>query len=1203
MHEMNEEDKNMEKQNYILGLDLGVGSVGWSCMELDGEMEPKRIIQAGSRIFPSENGSMEDRRAARSLRRLIRRRKGRVNKVKTLFEQFHYLDRDYMNEFYNKHACEYATPYELKVKGLKEKLTMDELFICLIHYAKYRGFKSNRKNKEEAKGSAGASEEQRLLYSIHQTKQMLDENEFTISQYILNDPKFKDKIKNTDGEFKIGITREMIQEEAEKLLSKQIECELINETFASSYLETLLYQRSFSEGPSLPSPYHDPLRKMIGKCRFDGEDRAPLCAPSYEKFNLVQKLTNIRYYESNPRECKSLTEGQILQLVEKAIDGKEIRYKQVQEVIGEEVNFIGLKLLHDDYVACAQEASDHPEKSIAKIRYEQKLKASIYEMKSTKYMIKTLLKLGFEHVEFEVLDEIADLLSKYKSDEEIKNGISAYEHLCKQDILFQQAIEELDESKFKEFGKLSFSVLYNILPFMLQGTGYSDAMKLAGYDHSIAKKREDDCDELPPLQTAFEELDMSVTNRAVMATLQETKRIINALISKYGKPYAIHVEMARELTKNDKERMQLIEEQMTNKVNTISFKMQMLNKYPHVFQSIQSIHHDDIVKYRLYIEQKGIDPYMLLVSNDENQSKIFEKDLFSDEYEVDHILPYSKSFNDTLANKVLVSAKLNREKKDRVPMEAFKDAPGMAKFRTWLGNIRSIKKKEFLTVPHMSDEMQGDFSARALNDTRYATKLLCSILKYYFPNIRIKSFTGQITAKLKGVWGLNNLTHTYQSSDYRLKEEFDKNLEELYQKLDSFAETDSGDKKQVNEIKKSIIKIEKERDKKNRQNHLHHALDATIIACATDTLRRRVEIHEQMIRQQSQNVKNFRVQKLDKETGEFLHYEIIKEISLDYKRYFELTKNIDEKHFPVPYLEFREEAKLRIYQRDEKILQDSLCAFSNYSEAQKKAAHPLMASHKFTKKTNGRLHKATILGVAPNPAEENNIVLTNRMAVNASSLNEKNLEKLYDKDGTQKQIYLTVKEWLHGYKDGQSAFGARGQYPVLKNGHIIKKVKLSYDAPKEEICIHEEKQQYVEKENVIQIHVYKREDSDKLFFIGMDRYRVMNYKNDPSILLWWGRDNNKKAIKYSDLKKDGYIFYNKLYKNQVVEVELKNGAKGICRVVGFTSGKFEIGSLLGDNLDILYFKLQTKLKDRQSITVSTVKSIKPISINILGDFT
>ena len=172
--------------------------------------------------------------------------------------------------------------------------------------------------------------------------------------------------------------------------------------------------------------------------------------------------------------------------------------------------------------------------------------------------------------------------------------------------------------------------------------------------------------------------------------------------------------------------------------------------------------------------------------------------------------------------------------------------------------------------------------------------------------------------------------------------------------------------------------------------------------------------------------------------------------------------------------------------------------------------------------------------------------------------------------------------------------------PKNSNGNPIKKVKLDYDSPKEEILLHKEKKQYVEKENVIQTHVFRREDSDKLYFIGMDRYRVMNFKNDPVVLIWWGRSKNNRKIKYSELAREGYIPYVKLYKNQIILLELRNGAKGLCKVGGFSSGLFEIVSILGDDFDILASGLQSKSKSQLQITISTIKSIQPINVDILG---
>lgn len=1031
------------------------------------------------------------------------------------------------------------------------------------------------------------------------------ERNLTISEYLTSDPKFKNKIKNTSGEFKIGITRKMIVDEATALLDTQIEKGLISDEFKQEYLDIVTYQRSFSEGPE-SGPYANPLKKMIGTCAFDGQERASRCAPSSELFTLIQKLSNIRYYESNHyRDTSALTKEQIQVLVDKAIkDEKKITYKVVRDVIGSDVNFRGLTLAKNDYKEIAKETSKHKDKTIEEIKYNQKLKTEIYAMTSYKLIKSSLKKQGFIIDDMHLFDEIATLLSKYKSDDEIRGALDEFTLISQQTDDLKAAIVNLDESKFKEFGKLSLNIIYQLNELMLtKGIGYSDAMKEIGLDHANKKSNEEAFDKLPPIYDLFDMLDENVTNRSVIATLHETKKIINALISKYGKPYAIHVEVARELTKTDKEKQELIDRQLENKASNLETKMIILNKYPSVFDSINKIKHDDVIKYRLFVEQSGIDPYMLAFTADENKAKIAEKDLFSENYEVDHIIPYSISFDDTFTNKLLVNKKMNQEKGNRIPFEAFNNCNGFDKYCSYIiSTIRSTKKRELIFATKITDDMKSDFSARALNDTRYATKTLCKILRYAFPDITIRSFTGQITSKLKGVWGLNNVTHSYQSLDYVLHDEYNADLDHSYVRLaelDTLTEDDAI-RKEKKELKALIIKLERERDEKNRENHYHHAMDATVIACATDTLRRRVEMHEQYVRQKTANVQRYRTTKVNVSTGE-VEYDVAQSITTDFAKYYELTKNMDPKHFPVPYDDFRTEAILRIYERNPEVLTQRLMLLSNYTSQDVQESKPLLISFKADKKNNARLHEATIYGVAPSGENESVKVLTQRKAIDSEKFDAKKIEKIYDKDGTQKAIYETTKEWLGGYSNGSVAFAERGGYPKQPNGNLIKKVKLDFDEPKEQILIHPDKQQYVDKTYVVEIHIYKKEDDDKLYFVGIDMYRKLNFTDDVSLILWCGRRKNKIQLKKRELASNGFTLYKKLYKNEIINLKLRNGVCGICRVVGFSSGMFEVDSISGDQFDIIHQKLSRKIKKQITVTVSTIKDVEVVHVNILGE--
>lgn len=157
------------------------------------------------------------------------------------------------------------------------------------------------------------------------------------------------------------------------------------------------------------------------------------------------------------------------------------------------------------------------------------------------------------------------------------------------------------------------------------------------------------------------------------------------------------------------------------------------------------------------------------------------------------------------------------EKANNLPYEVFSRDSGYAKYEAWVRRtINDPKKQEIYLLKKIPDDLQEEFSARALNDTRYATKVICEILKYCFPSIKVKSFTGRITDKLKGVWGLKNLTHSYQNPSYILHDEFDEELKKKYDLLSIYI-TEEKNNKEIKKLKEEVVKLEKQRDQKNRK--------------------------------------------------------------------------------------------------------------------------------------------------------------------------------------------------------------------------------------------------------------------------------------------------------------------------------------------------------------------------------------------------
>ena len=120
--------ENQQKQNYILGLDIGITSVGYGLID----SKTREVIDAGVRLFPeadSENNS--NRRSKRGARRLKRRRIHRLDRVKQLLTDNQLMD---LND-----VPKSTDPYTIRVKGLREQLTKDEFAIALLHIAKRRG--------------------------------------------------------------------------------------------------------------------------------------------------------------------------------------------------------------------------------------------------------------------------------------------------------------------------------------------------------------------------------------------------------------------------------------------------------------------------------------------------------------------------------------------------------------------------------------------------------------------------------------------------------------------------------------------------------------------------------------------------------------------------------------------------------------------------------------------------------------------------------------------------------------------------------------------------------------------------------------------------------------------------------------------------------------------------------------------------------
>ncbi len=1178
----------MEK--YSMGLDIGISSVGWGLVELDEDNNPKKIIDTGVKIFspgevPKTGASKNlERREKRSSRRVTRRKEFRVDRIKQLLNLNGYLGEplegniseisnqltDTFNNTINKfYQGQNISPYELKVESLDRKLNKDELCIILVHYAKHRGYKSNRNDNKEDKELGKVKE------SIKENATILEEKKYrTISEMFLKDDKFKDRIRNSKDNYRMSVTREMYQKEIETVLDSQIKFGLITEDFKNKYLKIWSSQRHYAKGPGGNSKYGGNLiEKMTGKCKFDKKPRAPKCAPSSELFVLLTKLLNFRYKKIGSNTYKSLAKEEISKIITMAKSKDSITYTNIYKEINvefaiakgllatkkenESIREQFLKITNLEQFSFS-DLTDEQRELYNNIKIKEINKREFAKLKNYTIIRKEFIKqLGTENWDkvkdnYEFLDTIAEILTNYKLNEDVIKQIKALGI----DEIYTDTILSLPN--FKDHMMLSLDLIRSLNNLMIEGINYDKAMEMLGCVIPNGKEKQE---LLIPINSENE-----ITNQRVIRALSQARGIINSIIKKYGQPEVINIETARELSKTREERNKLTKQRDENKEKNSIIKKHLVDIG--LFKTEEVISSTDVLKFKLWQEQETKCAYCLKPIQLED---LFDKNLV----QIDHILPYSRTFDDSYFNKTLVYTEQNQEKGNSTPYEWIGNTDRWKEYRSFIEHLNiPEKKKDNYLLTELTAEIESDYRNQNLNDTKYITKYLLAYIKANLIVNTVGNPSGAITSKLRNYWHLNGLTHSLESETYWKTKENDQDVQ-----------------------------------KKNRENHLHHAMDALIIAVVNSSLIKKIADYEkyksyldnkplsELIRYAESNDKEFDLEKF-KDNGkinikEFKDY--IKE--LREKNYYTQKNNSIKTIVPEPYEKFSEEAKVRVYEQDKQVMDFKLKEYG-YTDEELKSASPIIP--KFAKnKVGGKLHEETYYGIKKQNGEITHT--TSRIDIASESFNLTKLKQILEIKGGSKEVYETIKKWLGTNKNGKEAFKSNGGYPINKSsGNIIKKIKISSEYKG---TGHVLKNNIVKKSDIQKIEIYKRIDDDKLYFTGYDALDVAKIKNkiDIEITLWSAQGKNYNI--YRSQLNDQHLLYLELYKNDLIEIVLRNGKKGRGYTTGFSNGKLEIKSILGDNYDIVgkngLFKNFTK-ENQYSITISTIKSIKKMKLSNLG---
>lgn len=737
----------------VLGLDIGIGSVGVGILnKVTGE-----IIHKNSRIFPAAQAENNlERRTNRQGRRLTRRKKHRRVRLNHLFEE-RGLITDFTKVSIN------LNPYQLRVKGLTAELSNEELFIALKNMVKHRGISYLDDASDDGNSSVGD-----YAQIVKENSKQLDTKtpgQIQLERY--------QKYGQLRGDFTVeedGRKHRLInvfptsayREEALRILQTQQEFNpQITDEFINSYLEILTGKRKYYHGPGNEKSRTDygkyTTKKdaqgeyitlnnifgiLIGKCTFYPEEfRAAKASYTAQEFNLLNDLNNLTV----PTETKKLSEEQKHQIVTYVKNEKAMGPAKLFKYIA--------KLLSCDVA------------DIKGYRIDKSDKAEIHTFEAYRKM-KTLETIDIEQIEREKLDMLAYVLTLNTEREGIQEAL---DHEFADGTFSQEQIDELVQFRKANssiFGKgwhnFSVKLMMELIPelYATSEEQMTILTRLGKQKTTSSSNKTKYIDE--------KQLTEEIYNPVVAKSVRQAIKIVNAAIKKYGDFDNIVIEMARE-TNEDDEKKAIQKIQKANKAEKDAAMLKAANQYNGKAELPHSVFHGHkqlATKIRLWHQQgerclytgKTISIHDLI--NNPNQ------------FEIDHILPLSITFDDSLANKVLVYATANQEKGQRTPYQALDSMDDAWSFRELKAFVReskalSNKKKEYLlTEEDISKfDVRKKFIERNLVDTRYASRVVLNALQEHFKahkiDTKVSVVRGQFTSQLRRHWGIDKTRDTY----------------------------------------------------------------------------------------------------------------------------------------------------------------------------------------------------------------------------------------------------------------------------------------------------------------------------------------------------------------------------------------------------------------------------------------------------------
>lgn len=818
---------------HVLGLDLGVGSIGWCLIALDAQGDPAEILGMGSRVVPLNNATdaadfsvgkaftaNQERTARRTMRRGFARYQLRRYRLRRELGKVGMLPDAALIQL------PLLELWELRERAATagERLTLPELGRVLCHINQKRGYRHVKSDAAAIVGDEGEKKKDSnsaYLAGIRANDEKLQDEHKTVGQYFAEQLRQSQRESPTGGiSYRIKdqiFSRQRYIDEYDQIMAAQrvYYPDILTDEFIRMLRDEVIFmQRPLKSCKHLVSLCEFEKQEKVMRVQQDdgkggrqlverkvkfGPKVAPKSSPLFQLCRIYEAVNNIRLTcpDGSPRD---ITPEERAKIVAHLQSSASLSFAALKKLLKEKALIAdqltsksGLKG-NSTRVALATALQLYPQyHHLLDMELETRMMTVQLTDEETGEVTEREVAVVTDSYVRQPLYRLWHILYSIEERDAMRRALITQLGMKEEDLdggLLDQ-LYRLDFVK-PGYGNKSAKFICKLLPQLQQGLGYSEACAAVGYRHSNSPTSEEITE-----RTLLEKIPLLQRNELrqplVEKILNQMINLVNVLKAEYGID-EVRVELARELkmSREERERMAEGNRRREKENKAIAEKIRECGLFPTKSR---------IRKYMLWEEAGEKCLYC-------GQILTLSQCLNGDDMEVEHIIPKSVLYDDSYGNKTCACRRCNKEKGNRTALEYIRAKGWEAEYMERINDLldkKAISYSKHQRLRWLKEDIPSDFLERQLRLTQYISRQAMAILQQGIR--RVSASEGGVTARLRSLWGYDDILHTLNLDRY-----------------DSMGETERVSREGETTEKLRI------KDWSKRKDHRHHAIDALVVA-------------------------------------------------------------------------------------------------------------------------------------------------------------------------------------------------------------------------------------------------------------------------------------------------------------------------------------------------------------------------------------